>query len=72
MLDYLCSRAEIAEVYNLLTLHMGPEVMVAIKARMAPMPSALAAVEAINAVERDFRARFDEVRWSFFEPDVAD
>lgn len=72
MLDFLCARAEVAEVFNLLTLHMGPEVMVAIKARMAPMPSATAAVEAINAVERDFRTRFEEVRWSFFEPDIAD
>jgi len=36
------------------------------------MPSATAAVEAINAVERDFRTRFEEVRWSFFEPDIAD
>jgi cation diffusion facilitator family transporter len=72
MLAFLAGREEIAEVYNLLTLHMGPEVMVAIKARMAPMPSAIAAVEAINAVESDFRGRFEEVRWSFFEPDVAD
>ncbi len=72
MLAFLRARPEVAEVYNLLTLHMGPEVMVAIKARMAPATSATAVAEAINAVERDFRARFGEVRWSFFEPDVSD
>ncbi|HET6587229.1 MAG TPA: cation diffusion facilitator family transporter [Oleiagrimonas sp.] len=72
MLAFLEGREEVAAVLNLLTLHMGPDVMVSVKAKMAPMPSALAMVAAINAVERDLRARFPEVRWSFFEPDVTD
>lgn len=72
MMTFLTARAEIDEVFNLVTLHMGPEVMVSIKAKMAPMPSAVAMVQAINAVERDFKARFSDVRWSFFEPDVTD
>jgi len=72
MLAFLDSREEIDKVFKLVTLHMGPEVMVSIKAKMAPMPSALAMVQAINAVERDFKARFADVRWSFFEPDVTD
>ncbi|HET7268234.1 MAG TPA: cation diffusion facilitator family transporter [Oleiagrimonas sp.] len=72
MLDFLESREEIDKVFKLVTLHMGPEVMVSIKAKMAPMPSALAMVQAINAVERDFKAQFSDVRWSFFEPDVTD
>ena len=29
-------------------------------------------VDAINAVEKDMKARFPEIRWSFFEPDVVD
>ena len=29
-------------------------------------------VAAINVVERDLKARFPVVRWSFFEPNVAD
>jgi hypothetical protein len=29
-------------------------------------------VEAINAIEGDLKAKFPEIRWSFFEPDVAD
>jgi len=28
-------------------------------------------IAAINAVERDLRKQFPEVRWSFFEPDDA-
>ncbi len=72
LMAFLQRRDEIEEVLNLLTLQMGSDVMVAVKAKMAPMPSALAMVAAINDVERDLRASFPDVRWSFFEPDVAD
>lgn len=72
MVAFLQARPEIDHVYNLLTLQMGTDVMVAIKARMAQTPTARAMVEAINIVEADFRAEFKDVRWSFFEPDHAD
>ena len=35
-------------------------------------PSARALVESINRVEQSFRAAFPQVRWLFFEPDIAD
>jgi hypothetical protein len=47
-------------------------VMVAIKARMVPTADNVALIEAINTVERAMKAQFTDVRWSFFEPDVAD
>ncbi|GLQ92072.1 cation diffusion facilitator family transporter [Dyella acidisoli] len=72
LLAFLSDRPEVAEVLNLITLQMGPDVMVAVKARMAPTPDNLSLIEAINTVEREMKARFTEVRWSFFEPDVAD
>ncbi|MEX1828910.1 cation diffusion facilitator family transporter [Luteibacter sp. CQ10] len=72
MVAFLDGRAEIEVVYNVLTLQMGADVMVAIKARMAPAPTARAMIEAINIVEADFKAHFKDVRWSFFEPDIAD
>jgi cation diffusion facilitator family transporter len=72
MMAFLEARPEIDTVYNLLTLQMGNEVMVAIKARMSPSPTARAMVEAINIVEADFKAEFTDVRWSFFEPDITD
>ena len=72
LLAFLHGRPEVAEVLNLITLQMGPDVMVAIKARMASTPDNLSLIEAINAVERDMKATFAEVRWSFFEPDIAD
>jgi cation diffusion facilitator family transporter len=72
LLAFLHARAEVAEVYNLITLQMGPDVMVAIKARMAPTPDSVSLIEAINTVEAAMKAQFTDVRWSFFEPDIAD
>ncbi|HMH68924.1 MAG TPA: cation diffusion facilitator family transporter [Pinirhizobacter sp.] len=72
MLTFLNARPEIAQVYNLLTLQMGNDVMVAVKARMNPTPTNRELVEAINLVEIDFKRAFRDIRWSFFEPDIAD
>ncbi|MEZ5461853.1 cation diffusion facilitator family transporter [Dokdonella sp.] len=72
MRAFLEQRAEIAEVYNLLTLQLGNDVMVSVKARMQESVSALAMIGDINKVEREFRARFPAVRFSFFEPDNSD
>lgn len=72
MLAFLNARPEIAQVYNLLTLQMGNDVMVAVKAKMNPTPTNRELVEAINVVEIDFKRAFRDIRWSFFEPDIAD
>ncbi|AND67588.1 cytochrome C551 [Dyella thiooxydans] len=72
LLTFLKSRAEVAEVLNLITLQMGPDVMVAVKARMEPTSSDRGLIDAINTVEAAMKAEFGEIRWSFFEPDVTD
>ena len=72
LLRFLESRPEIADVLNLITLQMGPDVMVAVKARMQPAASDRALIDAINTVEAAMKAQFDDIRWSFFEPDVVD
>jgi cation diffusion facilitator family transporter len=69
---FIEQRPEVARVYNVITLQLGPDVMVAVKAEMRPGVPGGDVVRSINAVERDLRARFPEIRWSFFEPDVAD
>ncbi|RMG87185.1 MAG: cation diffusion facilitator family transporter [Candidatus Dadabacteria bacterium] len=68
--SFLVAHPAVADVLNLITLQLGPDVMVAVKARMAPAASATALVEAINACERDLKRAFPQVRWLFFEPDV--
>jgi cation diffusion facilitator family transporter len=69
---FLEQRPEIERVFNLITLQLGPDVMVSIKAEMRRDATAQDLVNAINAVERDLKARFPDVRWSFFEPDFED
>jgi cation diffusion facilitator family transporter len=72
LLSFLNDRPEVAEVLNLITLQMGPDVMVAVKARMMPATSDRHLIDAINTVERAMKDQFDDVRWSFFEPDITD
>ena len=72
LLSFLNGRPEVAEVLNLITLQMGPDVMVAVKARMMPATSDRHLIDAINTVERAMKDQFDDVRWSFFEPDITD
>ena len=66
---FLVARSEVAEVYSLLTLHIGEGIMLAVKARMTETASATAMIDAINRVEADLRVAFPAVRWCFFEPD---
>jgi cation diffusion facilitator family transporter len=72
LLTFLKSRPEVSDVLNLITLQMGPDVMVAVKARMTPTGSDRALIDAINTVEAAMKAQFEDIRWSFFEPDVTD
>lgn len=72
LMGFLQNRAEVAEVLNLITLQMGPDVMVSVKARMQPVASDRALIDAINVVEAAMKLQFTDIRWSFFEPDVVD
>lgn len=72
LMAFLQARPEVSKVLNLITLQMGPDVMVAVKALMAPTADARGLIEAINTVERAMKDQFDDVRWSFFEPDFTD
>lgn len=69
---FLTERVEIEQLFNVLTMQLGPDAMVAIKAKMAPTGSETGLLDAINRVERDFRNAFPVVAWLFFEPDNVD
>ena len=69
---YLESQPEVAQIYSLITQQLGSEIMVAVKARMQPTGSDVALINAINAVEARMKVEFAQVRWIFFEPDLAD
>jgi cation diffusion facilitator family transporter len=70
MRRYFEGRAEIERVFSLITLQLGNDMMVAVKVqlqRSGPSPE-----KTINNIETEFKRRFPQVKWSFFEPDVAD
>ena len=69
--EFVASQPEVERVVNLITFQLGDEVAVAVKAKMAPMPSADALVSAIDDVEERMQAHFPHLRWSFFEPDAG-
>jgi len=69
MLEFLGNRAEVAGVLNLLTLQLGEDVMVAVKAHMHPADTCDGFVENINRCEAAFKKEFPQILWLFFEPD---
>ena len=66
--QFINSQDEISEVLNCITLHMGDDVMVAVKAKM-PQEKSSELIEAINTCETKIKEKFPQVRWLFFEPD---
>lgn len=72
MKAFLEARPEMARVFHLITLQLGSDVMVSVKVQVAGAQTASQLVDSINTVEKAFRARYPQVRWSFFEPDNQD
>ncbi len=67
---FISARPEVRQVFSLITLQLGNDIMLAVQAEMADTASDGASmVRQINAVEAAVKATFPEVMWSFFEPD---
>lgn len=69
---YIEAHGAIEEVFNTITLQLGPKVMLAAKIRLQPGIDLEAAVSAINDLEARIKAEFPEIAWCFIEPDVKD
>jgi cation diffusion facilitator family transporter len=72
MVDFLAAQPAVEKVLQVLTLHMGADVMVAVKARLRQQGGQDPLIVAVNAIESAFQERFPQVQWVFFEPDIAD
>jgi cation diffusion facilitator family transporter len=70
--EFLSGRPEVAEVYSLITLQLGTDLMVSAKVRMQEMSTAVHLIEDINGVECALKTNFPQIRWVFFEPDIKD
>ena len=69
--EFLTTRTQIDRALSLLTLLQGDDVVVAVKVQMQPMATSRELVDAINACEAQRCVAFSQVRWVFFEPDLA-
>ena len=72
MRSFLEERSEIDQVFNMLTLQMGDDVMLAVKARIRDRKSSRELIDDINRCEKAIKQAFPNIRWLFFEPDVTD
>ena len=72
IVGFLEGQEEINKLFNLITLQLGQDVMVAIKAEMRDYSSPAEMIQAINRCERRMKAEFPQIVWSFFEPDTRD
>ena len=58
--EFIESREEVEKVFNLLTMQLGNDMMVATKAKMKPLPSSDAVAEAINRCEAAMKEKFPQ------------
>jgi cation diffusion facilitator family transporter len=72
IITFLEEQAEIKKVFNLITLQLGQDVMVAVKAEMENYQNQSEMIKAINRCEKRLKAAYPQVVWSFFEPDLQD
>ena len=70
--DFLVAQPEIAHLYSAICVQLGPDIAVAIKARMKEEVDAMKLIADTNKVEYEIKQRFPQIRWSFFEPDIED
>ena len=70
---FIVGRPEIRQVFSLITLQLGNDIMVSVQAEPADMGLSTAEnILRINAVEAALRKRFPEVKWCFFEMDDSE
>jgi cation diffusion facilitator family transporter len=68
--NFLEARPEVEKVLNVITIQLGPQVMVAIKAKMAKVDTVDQLIDNINTCESELKKENPVIRWIFFEPDI--
>jgi cation diffusion facilitator family transporter len=63
------ARPEIEGLLNVITLQLGPQIMVAVKAKMTHADSNSQLIENINICESELKKEIPAIQWVFFEPD---
>ena len=72
MVRFVEAAPGVKKVLKLVTLHLGTDVMVAIKAQIHPQGGEDKLVAAINRAEAAFKQKYPQVAFLFFEPDFRE
>ncbi len=67
---FLNNNASIEKVLSLISIQLGPKVMLAIKAQMVSTSSNIELITNINDCESSLKKQFPQIQWIFFEPDI--
>ena len=68
--NFIENQPEVGRVLNLITLQLGAQIMVAVKAKMSDTASAEELVTNINRCEKALKQHNAAIQWVFFEPDL--
>ena len=69
---FLEARPEIDRIFNLITIQLGTQIMVAVKAKMTKTESVSQLIDNINKCEAEMKKMNPDILWVFFEPDIRD
>jgi len=72
IIDFLEAQPDVKSVLNLITLQLGEQIMVAVKAKMETAETIDELIRNINRCEAALKKHNPAIQWSFFEPDVTD
>jgi cation diffusion facilitator family transporter len=64
------SDENIVEIFNIITMQMGPDVMLAAKIRLKSGLDIESSCSIINRIEANIKKYHEEVEWIFIEPDI--
>jgi cation diffusion facilitator family transporter len=70
--SFLEARPEIESILNLITIQLGHQIMVAVKAKMSKVDTVDQLISNINRCESELKKENPAIRWIFFEPDISD
>ena len=72
IINFLEAQPEVKSVLNLITLQLGEQIMVAVKAKMENAETVDELIQNINRCEAALKKHNPAIQYSFFEPDVAE
>ncbi|GIX43153.1 MAG: cation diffusion facilitator transporter [Leptospiraceae bacterium] len=63
---------EIEKVFRVITVQLGPDVMLSAKIKLKSHLNIEQAVKIINQLEKKIKQKIPDIKWSFIEPDIKD